>query len=140
MQTDSVEDTNTRTPDFTDLMTEPNELFNAFCEAHQQKNPRVNLSTLQRNNMMQSNFLEQYYTDTISKYTQHPEIQNDEDFTSLLAFFVNHMNNVHNPEPSNINIGKGLTTTVREARTASFQYCMEQLLPQIQKKLLSIAS
>ena len=137
MQTDSVEDTNTSRLDFTELMTEPNELFNEFCEAHQQKNPRVKLSTLQKNNMMQSNFLEQYYIDTISKYTQHPEIQNDEDFTALLAFFVNHMENVHNPEP--FNIGRGLTTTVRAARTASFQYCME-LLPQIQKKLLAIAS
>lgn len=120
-----------------DLMTEPTTLFTQFCEDHQRNNPRVSLSTLQKNNMMHANFLEHYYSTIIIPYINHRDVKNDEDFLALLAFYANHMENVHNTEPFHINIGKGLTTTVRGARTASFQYCM-QLLPQIQKKLLGV--
>lgn len=136
-ETIPVSTVNTDTQHLNDLMTEPNTLFTQFCEDHQRTNPRVSLSTLQKNNMMHANFLQYYYSTIISKYTNHRDVQDDEDFTALLAFYVNHMENVHNPDPFHINIGKGMTTTVRDARTASFQYCM-QLLPQIQKKLLGV--
>ena len=119
------------------LMTSPSVLFTHFCEDHQKKHPRVVLSTLQKNNTMQFNFLLHYYETAIQPNIQTPDMEADEDFMSVLAFYTDHMANVYNSKPFNINNGKGQTTNVREARTASFQYCME-LLPQIQKKLLVV--
>ena len=125
------------TPTLHSLMTTPHTLFTNFCEEYQKKFPTVQLSTLTKNNTMQSNFLYDYY-ETVIQPTEHKtDIQNDEDFLALLAFYTDHMNNVSSDCPANINSGKGKTTTIREARTASFQYCLK-LLPQIQKKLLTV--
>lgn len=118
------------------LMTSPNVLFTHFCEDHQKSHPRVVLATLQRNNTMQSNFLHHFYETVIQPRVQLPEVDTDEDFMALLAFYTDHMANVYNSKPFNIHNGKVMTTSVREARTASFQYCMD-LLPSIQKKLLA---
>jgi len=118
-------------------MTAPQALFINFCEEHQKTYPNVHLSTLTKNNAMQTNFLYDYYETVIQPNEDKPAVQNDEDFLALLAFYTDHMSNVRSTCPTNINSGKGQTTTIREARTASFQYCL-QLLPQIQKKLLTI--
>ena len=119
------------------LMTNPSALFTHFCEDHQKKHTRVALSTLQKNNTMQSNFLHYYYETAIQPHIQTSEAETDDDFMAILAFYTDHMANVYNSKPFNINNGKGQTTNVREARTASFQYCME-LIPQIQKKMLVV--
>ena len=119
------------------LMTAPQLLFTHFCENHQLDHPNVALATLLRNNMMQSDFLRDYYETVIQPYTRNPTVEEDEDFMALLAFYTDHMSNMFSTQPFNINNGKGQTTNVREARTASFEYCME-LLPQIQNKLLMV--
>ena len=125
------------TPSLHSLMTTPQMLFTHFCEEYQKKYTNVQLSTLTKNNTMQSDFLYGYYETVIQPNEDKADIQNDEDFLSLLAFYTDHMSNVRSECPANINSGKGQTTTIREARTASFQYCLK-LLPQIQKKLLTI--
>lgn len=125
------------TPGLHSLMTTPQILFANFCKEHQKKHPKVQLSTLTKNNAMQSDFLYHYYDTVIQPNEDKADIQKDEDFFALLAFYIDHMNNSCSDCPANINSDKGRTTTIREARTASFQYCLK-LIPQIQKKLLTI--
>ena len=120
------------------LLATPDTLFKEFCETHQTQHERVQLSTILKNTTMRAMFLHHYYETAIQPHNSHPQVENDEEYTALLSFYTCHMTNTSNStNPSHFHDGKKSNQTNRDARNASFQYCME-LIPTIQKKLKSL--
>ena len=120
------------------LLTSPQQLYTNFCEMYQEQHENVQLSTIMNNTQMKANFLYSYYEETIQPHNSHSEVENDEEYSALLSFYTCHMTNVANStNPSHFHDGKKSNHTNREARNASFQYCM-RLIPCIQKKLVGL--
>lgn len=120
------------------LLATPDTLFKEFCETYQNHHEGVQFSTIFKNTTMRATFLHHYYEMAIQPYNSHSQVENDEEYTALLSFYTYHMTNTANStNPSHFHDGKKSNQTNRDARNASFQYCME-LIPTIQKKLKSL--
>jgi hypothetical protein len=118
------------------LTTTPQANFEAYSKRHQLTYTKVVLASLMKNNKHQANFLNDFYESVIHPFRSHADIRDDEDYAALVSYYHNHMVNTGNyADVANSSNGKKATRTPREARTASFQYCMQELLPEIQKKL-----
>ena len=118
------------------LNTTPQDAFERFCKEHQFTYPNVKLSTLMQNNMHQADFLNHFYQMVIKSFENQTELVVDEEYAALVSYFHNHMVNVSCYDNySHSHNGKKITKTGKEARSASFVYCIQELLPQIQKKI-----
>jgi len=121
------------------LHIKPVDAYEQFCKKHQLTYTNVRLSTLMQNNMHQADFLNNFYQKIIKPFENQPELSGDEEYAALVSYFHNHMVNVSCYDNySHSHNGTKITKDGGEARTASFHYCIQELLPQIQKKLQHI--
>jgi hypothetical protein len=110
--------------------------YEQFCKKHRLLHKKVKLATLMQNNMHQAEYLNIFYQLIIKHFNNNPKLVEDEEYITFISYFHNHMVNVSCYENySHSHNGTKITKNGKEARTASFNYCVDELIPQIQKKL-----
>ena len=121
------------------LHANPQNAYEQFCKHHQHTHHNVKLATLMQNNMHQADFLNRFYQHIVNLFKEKEALATDEEFVALVSYFHNHMVNVSCYDNySHSHNGTQVTKTGKEARTASFEYCIQELLPQIQKRLRQV--
>ena len=118
------------------LNIKPVHAFQEFSKKYQMMHPNVRLTTILQNNHNQTRFLNHFYDNVIRKFKDHPSLTNNEEYAAVLSYFYEHMNNVDRyHDYAHSNNGSKQTKDGAEARIASFHFCVQELMPQIQKIL-----